>query len=392
MIKIDKPIILSILDTDLYKVTMGQMVFHDFPEAVVQYDFINRGKTPFPPGFDKALQEQINHLASLRLTPDEEGWTKTIPYIRPTYIEWLRGYIYDPNKVVFELDSNGQLRLQIHGPWYRTIYWEVPLMAIISELFFKMTNQQMDSNAYSRIITTAENLRNADAYWIDFGTRRRFSYEIQNAVVRTMKKYKGFLGTSNPYLAYIHGVTPHGTFAHELVQGISGMYGVRGANTITMKRWAEHFNGNLGVALSDTFGTFSFLRDFDIYTAKLFDGVRQDSGDPIFWGHKIIEHYKKLGIPTSNKRLVFSDNLNDEKYIKIHNLFKDIAQPIGGIGTFLSNNVGVKPLNMVVKLKRIKKTKNSEWIDVVKLSDDPGKEIGTPEAIELAKKELGISA
>lgn len=174
------------------------------------------------------------------------------------------------------------------------------------------------------------------------------------------------------------------------MQGISGIYGVRMANTLAMKHWAKHFNGNLGVILTDTFTTKVFLKEFSKYEASLFDGVRQDSGNPIEWGNWMLDHYRKLNIPTSNKRFVFSDGLNDNTYIEIDKHFREFSKPIGGIGTFLSNNVGVKPLNMVVKLKRIKKTSESEWVDVVKLSDSPGKYTGNPKAIARVKQELGI--
>ena len=387
--KIEKPIITSLLDTDLYKLTQGSVVFHDFPFVVAEYEFINRNRTPFPPGFAKALNRQVELMDTLSLSKNEIRFLNTIPYLRPTYIEWLSGYRFNPSEVSIKQEY-GNLNIRIQGPWYRTILFEVPLMAIISELFFKMTNQEKSDDWKQRIEDTGNKLSNNGCRWIDFGTRRRYSYEVQDAVVNRMQMMDGFLGTSNPHLAMKHNVTPSGTYAHEYVQGISGLYGVKMANTIAMKHWAKHFNGNLGVALTDTFTTEVFLKEFTKYEASLFDGVRQDSGDPIEWGYRMLEHYKKLGIPTNNKRFVFSDALDADKYVKIANTFQPFAQPIGGIGTFLSNNVGVRPLNMVIKLKRIKKTPQSEWVNVVKLSDNEGKHTGKPEAIEQVKRELGI--
>jgi len=386
---INRPLLTSILDTDLYKLTMQEVVFHDFPFAMVEYEFINRGKSSFPPNFALELQHQINLMSELQLTADEKLFLHKIPYLRPTYIEWLNGYRYNPDEVQVTQDSEN-LKLVIRGPWYRTILFEVPLMAIISELYFLITGQNKSDDWKQRIENTGLNLSTNGCYWLDFGTRRRYSMEVQNSVVKQMKMMRGFLGTSNIHLAHKHNVIPHGTFAHEYVQGISGIYGIRMANTIAMEHWAKHFNGNLGVALTDTFSTNVFLSEFGKYEASLFDGVRQDSGDPIEWGNKMIAHYKKLNVLTSNKRFVFSDNLNDEKYIRIHNAFESMCQPIGGIGTFLTNNVNVKPLNMVIKLKRIKKNQDSEWIDVVKLSDDMGKHTGNLRAIESVKRELGI--
>jgi nicotinate phosphoribosyltransferase len=203
-----------------------------------------------------------------------------------------------------------------------------------------------------------------------------------------MSQCKGFLGTSNPHLAHQYGVTPHGTYAHESVMAMSALYGVRMANKMWMKHWSDHFEGNVGVALTDTFTTDKFLQDFGTYEARLFDGVRQDSGDPIAWGVKMLEHYKKLGIQTTNKRFVFSDNLNVEKYTVIHNKFEAFAQPIGGIGTHFTNDVGVKPLNMVIKMTEA--NFGNGWVNVVKLSDDAGKHTGHTEAVEMAKRELGL--
>lgn len=381
------PILTSMLDEDWYKITMGSVAFHLFPRAIVTYQFFNRGKTPFPVGFDIELQRQVNYTRDLYLTRDEAAWLKTIPYVRPTYVEWLSGYRLEPNEVKIRQDG-GDLSIKIHGPWYRTIYWEVKLLAIISELYFEMTGQHYCEDWKTRIVKKAEKLSAAGCHWIDFGTRRRFSFEVQNEVVKTMKSYKGFLGTSNPYLAYIYKIFPHGTYAHESVMGMSALYGVRMANKMWMKHWADHYEGNVGVSLTDTFTTKAFLNDFGTYEARLYDGVRQDSGDPYEWGHLMINHYKKLGIPISNKRFVFSNALTTDEYIDIDKYFRMFAQPIGGIGTHFSNDCGVKPLNMVIKMTSADFGHGE--VNVIKLSDDVGKHTGNPEAIEQVKCELRI--
>jgi nicotinate phosphoribosyltransferase len=397
---IEAPITKSLLDTDWYKFTQCSVVSHFFPDAEVVYTFINRGKTPFPMGFEKKLKTQISLMSQLQMTIPEQEWMKQINYIRPTFVEWLAGYHFNPSEVeIFRSDSDEQLHIKIQGPWYRTILWEVPLMALISELYFKEMGYYKKSNEWKlRIKEKATYLQDENCHWIDFGTRRRYSYAVQNEVVKTMKDYKGFLGTSNPRLAYEHNVVAQGTLAHELVMGISGIFGPNMANKLTMKYWSKYFQGNLGVMLSDTFTTDAFLKDFDRYEACLFDGVRQDSGDPIKWGIKMLNHYKALNIHTNNKRFVFSDNLTPNKFAAINDKFKHVCQPIAGIGTNFTNDCfsdeqkdwGIKPLNIVIKLSKIRKNKNSDWVDVTKLSDDISKATGTSNAIRKVKEELNI--
>ena len=381
------PIITSMLDDDLYKLNMGSVYFHLFPRATATYEFFNRGKTQFPVGFAEELREQVIEMQTVQLTADEAGFLHTIPYIRPTYIEWLRGYQMDPNEVDIRQEG-GDLYIKVHGPLYRIVYWEVKLMATISELYFRMTNQSPVGNIMKTIERKATDLASAGCFWIDFGTRRRFSYEIQQRVVEIMRGHKGFLGTSNPHFAHKYGVTAHGTYAHESVMAMSALYGVRMANKMWMKHWSEHFDGNVGVALTDTFTTEQFLRDFGTYEARLYDGVRQDSGSPMMWGYKMLAHYDKLKISPKGKRFVFSDNLNVPKFIALHKEFNDFAQVVGGIGTNFTNDVGVKPLNMVIKLTSA--DFGNGPVNVVKLSDDAGKHTGNSVAIDLAKRELGL--
>lgn len=391
------PIITSMLDDDLYKINMGSVVFHLFPRAIVEYTFINRGKTQFPEGFDVALRLQIAQLASLALTDAEAEWLKAIPYMRPTYVEWLKGYRLNPKEVTV-IQDGGDLRIKIRGPWYRTIYWEVKLMAIISELYFLMTGQMPDTNWEQRIADKANLLSSEGCHWIDFGTRRRFSSVIQDSVVMIMKSREGFLGTSNPYLAFKYKVTPHGTYAHECIMAMSALYGVRMADKMWRKAWADHFDGDVGVSLTDTFTTDFFLKQFDKYDAHLYDGLRQDSGVPYKWADdKVLPFYARMRINPIGKRLVFSDSLGvapkdqlmagkNYNYVAIDHKYRKVAQPVGGIGTNFTNDVGVKPLNMVIKLTAA--DFGQGMIPVVKLSDDEGKHTGSPEAVERALREI----
>ena len=388
MIDIDAPIIRSMLDDDTYKLNMASVVFHDFPNAVVTYKFILRSKVPFPDRFCIELRKQINMLCKLTMTDEEHDWMrKAIPYQRPTYVEWLRNYRMDGNEVEIR-QNGGTLSIEITGYWFRTIFWEVKLMAIISELYFRMTGQMPDDKWKTRIYEKSSKLSKSGSHWIDFGTRRRFSYEVQDKLVEMMRDYTGFLGTSNPHLAMKYGVIPSGTYAHECIMAMSVLYGPRMADRMWRKHWAAHFNGNVGVALTDTFTSAVFYRDFDTYDARLFDGVRVDSGDNYEQGIRAVDHYRKLGIQSSNKRLVFSNGLDTDSYIALDRHFRKFMQPCGGIGTHFTNDVGVVPLNMVIKLATADFGHGS--IDVIKLSDDSGKHTGNADAVRRVKEELGI--
>lgn len=386
---VDAPIITSMLDDDMYKYNMGQLVFHDFPQAVVTYEFINRGKTEFPDGFAKALNHQLELLATLSLSNAEAHFLGNIPGIRSNYVEWFRGYRFDPGEVVAE-QHDKRLFVFIKGKWYRTIYWEVRLMAIISELYFRMTGTRPDSLSFDKMYTKGERLTSTGCRWIDFGTRRRFSYEIQKSLVQIMRNYNGFLGTSNVHFAHIMGVKPIGTSAHEMVMALSALYGPALANPMWAKHWSQHFNGLNGIALTDTFTTEVFLHSWDSYWARLFDGVRQDSGNPFEWGTKMLAHYEKLGIDTRSKTFVFSDALTTDSFISLTKTFEDRVKVIGGIGTHFTNDVGenVKPLNIVIKMTAADFGQGMK--NVVKLSDTPGKHTGNPDEIFQVKSELGI--
>ena len=385
--KFDEPILKSFLDEDAYKLAMGAVVFNDFQEAVVTYEFTNRGKTQFPKDFDKALNWQIELMATLSMNYEEYLYLQTIPGMRLSYIEWLMSYRFDPGEVVVQQDG-GNLTVFIKGRWYRTIFWEVRLMAIISELYFKMTGKTPDVETNNRIIAKAKKMGDAGCLWADFGTRRRFDFKVQDAVCHLMKGTKGFLGTSNVYLAMKHNVKPIGTSAHEMVMGLSAKYGVTMANKMWLVHWANYFRGLNGIALTDTFTTDVFLRDFDSLYARLFDGVRQDSGSPSEWGHRMIAHYASLGIDSRTKRFVFSDGLDPDTFIALTKEFNHAATVIGGIGTNLTNDCGHKPLNMVIKLRTADFGQGP--IEVVKLSDNAGKHTGNTETIAHVKQELRI--
>ena len=387
---ISEPIIRSLLDDDLYKFNMGSVVFHDFPNAIVTYKFILRRKVPFPKGFDMELEKQLQFLSYLEMTDAEADWMRaSIPYQRPTYLEWLRHYRMDPSEVTIK-QVDGTLGLTVKGYWYRVIFWEVKLMAIISELYFRMTNQPAEGNVWvDKMYAKSKKLSGAGCHWIDFSTRRRHSYAVQDKLVSIIRDYKGFLGTSNPHFAMKYGVTPSGTYAHESIMAMSALYGPVMADRMWRKHWAAHFNGNVGIALTDTYTSKVFYRDFDTYDARLFDGVRVDSGENYEQGIRALDHYRKLKIPSQEKRLVFSNGLTTDEYIALDQYFRKFIQPCGGIGTHFANDInGIKPLNMVIKLATA--DFGNGPVGVVKLSDDAGKYTGKYEDMVLVKQTLGL--
>ena len=380
----------SFFDTDLYKITMGQVVLNQFPEVEVVYQFINRNKTPFPKGFAGTLKRYVERcLPDMRPDKSEIGWLKAnVRYLKHTYLDWLKGYQFDPAEVRIE-QEDGNLAVVVSGPWYRTIYWEVPLLAVISELYYEESKIKPCKDWEERIDQKGEILTCHGCHWADFGTRRRFSYDVQDEVCRHFHKLQGFLGTSNPCLAMKYNVRPMGTYAHEAVMAMQVRHGFNYCNAAWMEAWVKEYQGDLGIALPDTVTTDYFLKhQFNMMFSKLFDGIRHDSGDPFEFGEKVIKHYQGLGIDSRSKRLVFSDGLNAQKLVELNHRFNDRIMVSGGIGTNLSNDVGAKPLNIVMKLTHA----DFGWgpVATVKLSDEPGKYTGDEARIKRAKEDLKI--
>jgi nicotinate phosphoribosyltransferase len=384
----------GILDTDLYKLTMQQAVCQYYPRAKARYSFINRGETPFPRGFDKEISGCVNAMKELRLSGDEKTWLAgRCPYFHPVYLDLLEAYRFNPEEVSIS-HEDGELSISIEGYWYTTILWEVPLMALISELYFEMTGEAGKAYPEEKIHELnrekARFFKENGIRFVDFGTRRRFSYQNHRWLLPDlMQAGEYLLGTSNVHLAHLYDLTPIGTQAHEWFQFHSAKYGFRVANQIALERWLEVYKGDLGIALTDTFGTESFFHAFDTYFAKIFDGIRQDSGDPFTFLESAIAHYQRLGIDPASKSIVFSDSLNLELAKSIHEACAGRVKDTYGIGTFLTNDVGVKPLNMVIKMVECQPFKDSErWVDAVKISDASGKYTGNLETINLARHTL----
>ena len=384
----------SILDNDFYKITMQNAVVKLFSSQRVKYQFINRGKHFFPEGFDKALRKAVDEMSQLSLTREEKKFLqKTCPYLDLPYVDFLEGYRFDPSEV--KISQNGSnLEVYVEGLWYRAILWEVPLLALISELHYEMNHMERDSNevVMQKTFEKAEILKNLGVTFAEFGTRRRHSYKVHDLVVKTLAEDRTstFTGTSNIHFAMKYGKKPIGTHAHEWFMFHAAEFGFKMANQLALEHWVDVYRGDLGVALSDTYTTDVFFQQFDKKFAKLFDGVRHDSGDPLEFADKTIAHYVKNGINPLYKYIIFSDGLNLEKVEEITNYCRGKIGVSFGIGTNLTNDVGLKPMNIVMKLIGVQ-AENNHWIPTVKLSDERGKYTGDPKMIELAKEFLRIT-
>ena len=372
---------------------MQNAVVKLFPSQIVKYEFINRGKHFFPENFGQELKRLVDDMAHLKLTKEEKQFmAKTCPYIDLPYLDFLEGYRYDPSEVKIIQEGN-DLKVSVEGLWYRTILWEVPLLALISELHYIMNHMERDSNEIiiDKTLDKADHLNKLGVNFAEFGTRRRHSYNVQNIVVDALKKRatNTFIGTSNVHFAMKYGVKPIGTHAHEWFMFHAAEYGFKMANEIALEHWVDVYRGDLGVALSDTFTNDVFFEQFDKKFSKLFDGVRHDSGDPLEFADKTIRHYEKHGINPLYKYIIFSDGLNLEKVEEITNYCRGKIGISFGIGTNLTNDVGLKPMNIVMKLIGVQAS-NKDWIPTIKLSDEKNKYTGDPTMIKLAKQFLRI--
>ena len=380
-------IIRDLIDNDLYKFTSMNAVQKKFPTAEVLYKFINRGKTEFPEGFAELLRNEIKTMKDLRLSDEAEDFIrKKCYYFDPVFIDLLKGFRFNPDEV-YITQTGGTLEIDIKGLWYRTVLWEVPLMAIISELYFKETGQKSD-NFEPRAIAKAKAFADMGAELSEFGTRRRFSFEVQNRMIELLKENTGkyLNGTSNVYLAMKHNLTPIGTHPHEWFMYHGAHFGYRMANAIGLENWVDVYQGSLGIALTDTFTTDNFFRSFNAKYTKLFDGVRWDSGDPLVFTDKTLKHYTANRVDPKTKTIVYSDALDLEKVKEIKKYVNGKIHDVYGIGTYLTNDVGVKPMNMVIKLFAAKPAGYDKFTPTVKLSDVNGKHTGGQEEIDMCLK------
>lgn len=398
-IDLDANPISSILDTDLYKLTMMQAICQMYPWMMAEYTWINRGNIKFPEGFGEHLERRINLLAALYLTDDEKKYlTGTCYYMNPVFLSCLGCYQFDSKEVSIR-QKGTDLLIQISGYWFQTVLWETHLMATISELYYEMTippkKRPQEEEAFEQAREKGLKLAEAGVYFADFGARRRFSQKIHEAVVRGLmdggKEY--MTGTSDVYLSMKFGLTPIGTQAHEWFMFHAAYFGVRGANYMALKKWKDVYRGNLGIALTDTFTTDVFFADHDTEMTKLFDGLRWDSGDPYLFTYKAIDHYKRKKVDPRTKIIVYSDGLTTDRCIELHRHFDGMIIDRYGVGTHFTNDwshKGIDPLNMVIKLTACKEEQDSNWLPCVKLSDVNGKWTGDVSAILRYQSELGL--
>lgn len=389
----ENPMIGSMLDNDFYKFTMQHGVIKLFPNARARYEFINRGQHPFPADFGSRLRQAVNEMAQLRLLKTEKEYlARTCPYLDPTYLDFLQGYTFNPEEV--QITQHGhELSLHIEGYWYRTILWEVPLMAIICELYYRMSGEEIISDAQiiERNRRKISDYKELGLTIAEFGTRRRHSYHVHNVVVDALSQHGAgsFVGTSNVHLAMKYQTRPIGTHAHEWFMFHAAKYGYTMANSLGLEHWTNVYRGDLGIALTDTYTSDIFFSQFDKKFSKLFDGIRHDSGDPLLFIDKAVRHYKQLGIDPRSKTIIFSDALNYDKVRRIAEYNDGKIGMSFGIGTNFTNDVGPAPMNIVIKMTGTM-PENRGWIPVVKLSDEPGKHTGSERMISLAKETLNI--
>ncbi|SDH47881.1 nicotinate phosphoribosyltransferase [Variovorax sp. OV700] len=382
-------IIHSLLDTDLYKFTMMQVVLHHFPGAQVEYRFKCRN-----PGIDLAqfagqMREEVRSLCSLQFRDAELTYLRSMRFIKSDFVDFLGLFRLNEKYISITPQPSGELEIRIKGPWLHTILFEIPVLAIVNEVYFRNTQKKPDfEEGRRRLETKIGQLQDAglaDLKIADYGTRRRFSKDWHEEVLRTLNARLGAVtsppvqappgarlpqlaGTSNVLYAMKLGLIPLGTMAHEYLQACQGLGPrLRDSQIFGFESWAREYRGDLGIALSDVYGMSAFLRDFDLYFCKLFDGARHDSGDPFQWGERMLAHYIANRVDPRTKTLIFSDSLTVPRTVELYQQFRGRCQLAFGIGTNLTNDLGYEPLQIVIKMI----TCNGQ--PVAKLSDTPSK-------------------
>ena len=382
-------IIHSLLDTDLYKFTMMQVVLHHFPGARVEYRFKCRN-----PGIDLAqfagqIREEVRGLCSLQFRDAELSYLRSMRFIKSDFVDFLGLFRLNEKYINIIPQPSGELEIRIKGPWLHTILFEIPVLAIVNEVYFRNTRKKPDfEEGRRRLETKLAQLQEAglsDLKIADYGTRRRFSKDWHEEVLRTSAARLGAVtsppvqappgarlpqlaGTSNVLYAMKLGMIPLGTMAHEYLQACQALGPrLRDSQIFGFESWAREYRGDLGIALSDVYGMNAFLRDFDLYFCKLFDGARHDSGDPFVWGERMLAHYIANRVDPRTKTLIFSDGLTVPRTIELYQQFRGRCQLAFGIGTNLTNDLGYEPLQIVIKMI------NCNGQPVAKLSDTPSK-------------------
>ena len=392
-----KPVITSLLETDLYNFSMGQAIYHQFSDYKTTWTFKCRNKdVHFTAEMVEEIREQIKNYCNLRFTEDELTYLKGIKWFKESYVDFLR--LWQPRYEEFEINDNAECGLSIEatGTWLNTSMYEIPVLAIVNEIYFKSAYKYDDlmESFRRRLNSKVDKIINGEfniGVFSEFGLRRRLSAEAQELVVKTLAeksplfpKTTRYVGTSNVYLAKKYNLSPVGTMAHEWIMCVgqgNHKHNPAYSNWYALDAWVKEYGILNGTALTDAITTDCFLRDFRLTYSTLFSGVRHDSGDPYEWGDKMIKHYESLGIDATTKTLLFSDSLDFERATKLNEYFAGRAKVAFGIGTYLSNDTDVPPLNIVMK------TTMCNGMDVAKISDTPGKGMcKNPEYVEYLQR------
>ena len=395
-------VIKSILENDLYKFSQTYYYQMMYPEAIGTFTFKDRNNMKFNDMFLMHLKNEFMNLDSLALTDEECEWAiQNIPYIPRHYWEWLKTFRFDHNKIYAWLDDEKHLHIEVTDVIYKVSMYEIPILAIVSEMYYKFYAIKLGDFNYQVLEPLKKKAQIAmdnDFHFMEFGMRRRYSHEVEDAVCKYLSENcPNCVGTSTVYFAKKYGMKPLGTFAHELVMATASHTSPKDANYLVMENWAKVYNGRLGTFLTDTYTVNEFLRQFSIKYAKLFDGVRHDSGDPFEFGDKIIKKYESYGIDPQSKTIIFSDSLTFEKCAELKKYFEGRIKVSFGVGTNLTNDLydiglglRIKPMNIVMKLSKFQVNSRQPVYGCVKLSDNPGKAIGEPKDVEVYKYLIGI--
>ena len=370
-----EPIIVSLLDTDLYKFNMNQVIFHTHTDLCGEYFFKCRNEgVVFTREMVDEIEAQVDHLCTLTFRKDELEYLRSIRFIKNDYVEFLRLWRPIRDYVSIWLTDEGELNIHVNGPLFSAMQFEIYLLEIVNEVYFRMAYDynELAASALERLDQKIRDFQSGKYTFkfAEFGCRRRLSRQWEDVVVQRLVKETGCcVGTSNVYLAMRHGIKPIGTYAHEFVQMYQGISRIPLAytNHYAMRDWYDEYQGDNGTALTDTITTDLFLMDFNRAMVNNYSGVRHDSGDPFEWGEKIIRHYESYGVDPRTKQLLFSDSLDFDRDQKLYDSFKDRVKVAFGIGTYCANDTCVPPLNIVIKLQYVK------GHPVAKLSDNPEK-------------------
>ena len=386
-------IIRTILDTDLYKFTTSYAYIKLFPYAIGTFSFKDRDGTEYSDEFVERLRTEISQLSHVALTEKElEYMIKNCRFLPRVYWEWLSSFRFQPEKIEIRLDENRQLHIEVNDYLYKATLDEVPLLAIVSEI--KNQSSGNVANLEDILYKLSEKTELSNKHQLlfsEFGTRRRFSFDVQNQVIGHQKQTAHYcIGTSNCHFAMKYGMKPMGTHPHEWFMFHGAQFGYKHANYMALENWVNVYDGDLGIALSDTYTSAIFLSNLSRKQAKLFDGVRCDSGDEFRFIDQLTARYKELGIDPTTKTIVFSNALDFGKALDIQKYCQGKIRCSFGIGTNLTNDTGFKPSNIVMKLSQCKMNMNQEWRECVKLSDDIGKHIGSPEEVRACLYDLRL--